>query len=104
NAGERVLVVAADAAAGLGDPGAGERRPGQADHEALAALRLVITDVLVFTGVPPEEAAAAVRAGTGEFDIPAPPRTPRVPLVSARRRRAARRVRQPRPRPGGRGG
>jgi hypothetical protein len=40
---------------------------------ALVGLRTVVTDLMVFAGVEPEQADAAVRAGTGEFRVPAPP-------------------------------
>ncbi|MBE1536689.1 FUSC family protein [Actinomadura algeriensis] len=107
DAANRVLAAVTDAAADLGAPGEGERGPVPADLDAFAALRLVTADVLVFTGVPHREAVAAVRAGTGEFEIPAPPGPPRLPLVSALHRRLSRRVHRPR-RPrrgaGGRGG
>lgn len=53
---------------------------------AVMAVQMVTTDVMVFAGVDAEEAGAAVQEGTGEFRVPAPPRTPRVPFVSDRRR------------------
>jgi hypothetical protein len=40
---------------------------------ALVGLRTVVTDLMVFAGVEPEQAEAAVREGTGEFRVPAPP-------------------------------
>ena len=43
---------------------------------ALQAVALVITDVMVFAGVDVDDAIAAVRDGTGEFRVPAPPSTP----------------------------
>ncbi len=52
---------------------------------ALYAVQVVITDMMVFAGVDTDDAVAAVRAGTGEFRVPAPPVTPRVPFVSGRR-------------------
>lgn len=59
-----------------------EHPSGPSTRDALSALRLVAADVLVFTGVPPAEAAAAVRAGTDRLDVPAPPRLPRLPRFS----------------------
>lgn len=52
---------------------------------AVMAVQMVTTDVMVFAGVDVKEAVAAVREGTGELRVPAPPPTPRVPFVSARR-------------------
>jgi hypothetical protein len=40
---------------------------------ALVGLRTVATDLMVFAGVEAEQADAAVREGTGEFRVPAPP-------------------------------
>lgn len=48
--------------------------------EVLAAVRMVATDLMTFAGVDPEEALDAVREGTGEFRVPAPPSTPRWPF------------------------
>jgi hypothetical protein len=54
---------------------------------ALAA-RMVTVDVMVVAGVPPDEAAAAVRRGRAdELQVPAPPGTPRVPFILERRPR-----------------
>src|SRR5690349_839100 len=39
----------------------------------LVGLRTVATDLMVFTGVDPEQAEAAAREGTGELRVPAPP-------------------------------
>lgn len=54
---------------------------------AVLAAQMVTVDVMVFAGVEPDEAAAAVRQGTGEFQVPKPPRTPRVPFITERRPR-----------------
>ena len=51
------------------------------------AIQMVTVDVLAVAGVDIDEAAAAVRRGTGEFQVPAPPPTPRVPFVVERRPR-----------------
>jgi Fusaric acid resistance protein-like len=47
---------------------------------AIVALRTVATDLMVFAGVDAEEADAAVREGTGEFRVPAPPSSSRAPF------------------------
>ena len=40
---------------------------------AIVALRTVAADLMIFAGVDAEQAHAAVREGTGEFRVPAPP-------------------------------
>jgi hypothetical protein len=53
---------------------AGADTPSEPDAvAAFVGLRAVATDLMVFAGVDPEEADAAVREGTGEFRVPAPP-------------------------------
>jgi hypothetical protein len=47
---------------------------------AMVALRTVAGDLMAFAGVDPEEADAAVREGTGQFQVPAPPSSPRAPF------------------------
>jgi hypothetical protein len=47
---------------------------------ATVALQTGATDLMVFAGVNAEEAEAAVREGTGEFQVPATPSSPRVPF------------------------
>jgi Fusaric acid resistance protein-like len=47
---------------------------------ALVALRTVATDLMIFAGVDAGQADAAVREGTGEFRVPAPPSSPRAPF------------------------
>jgi Fusaric acid resistance protein-like len=47
---------------------------------AIVALRTVAGDLMVFAGVDAEQADAAVREGTGEFRVPAPPSSPRAPF------------------------
>lgn len=54
---------------------------------AVLAVQMVTLDVMVVAGVDPAEAAVAVRQGTGEFRVPTPPRTPRLPFVTERRPR-----------------
>jgi hypothetical protein len=60
---------------------AGVGVPAQAEAiAAVVALRTVASDLMAFAGVDPEEAEAAVREGTGEFRVPAPPAQPRTPF------------------------
>jgi hypothetical protein len=54
-----------------------------AEPEAVAAivgLRTVASDLMVFAGVDAEQADAAVREGTGEVRVPAPPSSSRAPF------------------------
>lgn len=51
---------------------------------AVLAVQMVTADVMVVAGVDAADAHDAVREGTGEFQVPAPPRTPRLPFVSGR--------------------
>jgi hypothetical protein len=39
---------------------------------AVVALRTAATDLMIFAGVDPGDAQAAVREGTGELEVPAP--------------------------------
>lgn len=79
-AADNALTVARDLSEA--DP---SERPGFAT--AVLAVQMVTVDVMVVAGVVLDEAAAAVRQGTGEFRVPTPPPTPRLPFVSERRRR-----------------
>jgi hypothetical protein len=47
---------------------------------AIVALRTVASDLMIFAGVDAEQADAAVREGTGEFRVPAPPSSSRAPF------------------------
>jgi hypothetical protein len=47
---------------------------------------MVATDVMVFAGVDPGQAADAAREGKGALDVPDPPPEPRMPFHSDRRR------------------
>jgi uncharacterized membrane protein YgaE (UPF0421/DUF939 family) len=58
----------------------------QAALAASAAIRMVATDVIMFAGVDADQAADAVREGTGEIEVPDPPPAPRSPFRSDRRR------------------
>lgn len=72
-AADRALDVARGLAAGA----------PPSEHEgvaALVALRTVAGDLMAFAGVDPDEADAAVREGTGQFQVPAPPSPPRAPF------------------------
>ena len=54
---------------------------------AIVALRTAATDLMIFAGVEADKADAAVREGTGEFSVPAPPSPSRTPLGLRRRTR-----------------
>jgi hypothetical protein len=54
---------------------------------AMVALRTVASDLMIFAGVEAERAEAAVREGTGQFRVPAPPSAPRAPFGLPRRTR-----------------
>jgi hypothetical protein len=72
-AADRALDVARRLAAG--------HMPSDAEAiAAIVALRTVASDLMVFAGVDAEQADAAVREGTGEFRVPAPPSAPRAPF------------------------
>jgi hypothetical protein len=53
---------------------------------AMVALRTVASDLMVFAGVEPGDADAAVREGTGPLRVPAPPSSPRTPFKLRRSR------------------
>jgi hypothetical protein len=79
-AADRALEVARRLA--TGDP------PSEPESvAAMVALRTVASDLMVFAGVDPEQADAAVREGTGEFRVPAPPSSPRAPFGLRRPKR-----------------
>jgi uncharacterized membrane protein YgaE (UPF0421/DUF939 family) len=59
--------------------------PGSPFTAAVIAVRMVAADVMVFAGVDSEQVDDAVRDGTGEFEVPAPPSTRRTPLGFGRR-------------------
>ena len=68
----------------------GVREDGTAPAASLAAahmaMRMLAIDIMVFAGVDAQDAEDAVREGTGQFDIPTPPPTPRTPFGLHRRR------------------
>ena len=102
-----VRVLAAAVADLAGDPGDRATRQRAADHAfdlacrvaghdapsgspraaAIVMVRIVATDVMVFAGVDPAQAADAVREGTGELRVPDPPALPQSPLHARRWRR-----------------
>jgi fusaric acid resistance family protein len=47
---------------------------------AVMAARMVSVDIMMFAGVEPDEAEHAVQEGTGQFEVPTPPPTPRTPF------------------------
>jgi Fusaric acid resistance protein-like len=66
---------AADRALAIGRRAASGAPQSQATLAASVATQMVATDVMVFCGVDPEQAADAVRKGSGEFHVPDPPPT-----------------------------
>jgi hypothetical protein len=77
DAADRALAVARQLAGGatLSEPDA---------VAAIVALRTVAGDVMIFAGVEAEQAEAAIREGTGEFRVPAPPSSPPRPFGLSR--------------------
>jgi hypothetical protein len=72
---------AADRALEVAGRLAGDDTPSEAEAvAATVALRTVATDLMVFAGVDPAQADAAVREGTGQFRVPAPPSSSRAPF------------------------
>ena len=77
NAADRALEVARRLATG--------DRPSEPEAvAAIVALRTAASDLMVFAGVDAEQADAAVREGTGEFRVPAPPSSSRAPFGQRR--------------------
>jgi hypothetical protein len=75
---------AADRALALVHPVAGSPPRPEAAVAASAALRLVATDVMLFAGVDPDQAADVVEAGTGDLEVSESPPTPRMRFRSGR--------------------
>jgi hypothetical protein len=75
---------AADRALAIARRAAGSAPQSQATLAASVATQMVATDVMVFCGVDPEQAADAVRRGSGELHVPDPPPTSRTPFRSGR--------------------
>jgi Fusaric acid resistance protein-like len=75
---------AADRALAIARRVAGSAPQSQATLAAGVATQMVATDVMVFCGVDPEQAADAVRDGSGELHVPDPPPTSRMPFRSGR--------------------
>lgn len=61
--------------------------PGSMLQMAFMVVRIVAVDLMVFAGVAPEEAGAAMREGTREPRVSAPPGATRAPFGPHRRRR-----------------
>jgi len=77
---------AADRALDLARWLAGNPLQSQAALDASVAIRMVATDVMVFAGVDPGQAADAVQEGRRDLKVPDSPPTPRMPFRSDRRR------------------
>jgi hypothetical protein len=77
---------AADRALDLARSAPGSPTRSQPALAATVAIRMVATDVMVFAGVDPGQAADAAREGSGALDVPDPPPGPRMPFHSNRRR------------------
>jgi hypothetical protein len=76
---------AADRALDLARSAPGSPARAQPDLAAGVAIRMVATDVMVFAGVDPGQAADAVGEGGGALDVPDPPPEPRMPFHPDRR-------------------
>jgi hypothetical protein len=73
--------AAADRALSVARRLAGTEEPAESYlSAAILAVRMVAVDIMVFAGVDPEDVVEAVREGTGELAVPAPPSAPRVPF------------------------
>ena len=73
-AADRALKVARDLSSD-----ADRARPPLA--AAVLAAQMVTTDIMVFAGVEARQAVNAVRAGTGQFQVPAPVQAARIPFA-----------------------
>jgi hypothetical protein len=51
---------------------------------AVVAVRMIAVDIMVFAGVDPDQAQAAMRDDTGDLEVPTPAPTPRVPFNVSR--------------------
>jgi hypothetical protein len=56
--------------------------PGSVLSGAVFTIRTVADALMSSAGVDPDEAFDAVLEGVGEFEVPAPPPTPRTPFSS----------------------
>jgi hypothetical protein len=77
---------AADRALDLARSAPGSPTLSQSALAASVAIRMVATDVMVFAGVDPGQAAHAVGDGSRALDAPDPPPEPQRPFHSNRRR------------------
>ena len=75
---------AADRALAIARRAADSAPQSQAALAASVGIQMVATDVMVFCGVDPEQAADAVRKDRGELHVPDPPPTSRMPFRSGR--------------------
>jgi hypothetical protein len=75
---------AADRALAIARRAADSAPQSQAALAASVGIQMVATDVMVFCGVDPEQAADAVRENRGELHVPDPPPTSRMPFRSGR--------------------
>jgi uncharacterized membrane protein YgaE (UPF0421/DUF939 family) len=64
-----------------------DTQSGSRSAAATMAGRMVATDIMLFAGIDPDQADDAMREGTGELEVPAPPPAPRTPLSPSRWRR-----------------
>jgi hypothetical protein len=71
---------AAHRALALARRAGGSAPQSQATLAASVAIQMVATDVMVFCGVDPGQAADAVRKGSGALHVPDPPSTSRMPF------------------------
>ena len=76
---------AADRALAIARRAADSAPQSQAALAASVGIQMVATDVMVFAGVDPGQAADAVREGGGALDVPDPPPEPRMPFHPDRR-------------------
>jgi len=64
----------------LSDTGLAPNSVAICGRAVVTMVDLAATDIMVFAGVDPEQAAAAVEGDTGTFAVASPPATARVPF------------------------
>jgi Fusaric acid resistance protein-like len=64
-----------------------ESAPDSPMGTAVAAVRVVLGDIMLFAGVEPADALTVLREGTEDVRVTAPPRTSRLPFLSRFRNR-----------------
>jgi len=62
----------------------GDAPPEPERNAAIFAIRMIATDLMIFAGVGPDQAHEAMGEDTGELEVPAPARAPRVPFDARR--------------------